>query len=46
MTQLKWKQFFLDMSIFLVFVVVVGENIDDLKFNTFFFGEGGEGRGE
>ena len=42
MTQSKWKYFFLDMSFFLVPVVVVGENIDDLKFNTF-LGRRGEG---
>ena len=42
MMQSKWK-LFLDMSFFLV-IVVVGENIDDLKFNTF-FGRG-RGRGE
>ena len=40
MMQSKWK-FFLDMSFFLV-IVVVGENIDDLKFNTFFYFGGGE----
>ena len=41
MTQSKWK-FFFGYEFFLV-VVVVGENIDDLKFNTFLEMEG---RGE
>ena len=44
MMQSKWK-LFLDMSFFLV-IVVVGENIDDLKFNTFFFFLEGRGGGE
>ena len=35
MTQIKMEAFFLDVSFFLVVVVAVGENIDDLKFNTF-----------
>ena len=34
MTQSKWKYIFWIWVFFLV-VVVVGENIDDLKFNTF-----------
>ena len=37
MAQSKWKFFF--GYEFSVVVVVVGENIDDLKFNTFFEGE-------
>ena len=40
MTQSKWKYFF-GYEFFFV-VVVVGENIDDLKLNTF-LGERGEG---
>ena len=39
MAQSKWKDIFWIWVFFLV-VVVVGENIDDLKFNTFW--EGGE----
>ena len=35
MTQIKMEAFFLDVSFFLVVIVAVGENIDDLKFNTF-----------
>ena len=38
MTQSKWK-YFLGYEFFLV-VVVVGENIDYLKFNTFMGGRG------
>ena len=38
MTQSKWKYFF--GYEFFVVAVVVGENIDDLKFNTFFRGRG------
>ena len=37
MTQSKWKYIFWIWVFFLV-VVVVGENIDDLKFNTFLGG--------
>ena len=43
MTQSKWK-FFFGYEFFLV--VVVGENIDDWKFNTFFFLRGRGGGGE
>ena len=39
MTQSKGKYFF-GYNLFLVVVVVVGENIDNLKFNTFLGGRG------